>query len=83
MLICMLSRGLRFCSLLQDDHFPFAFALDVSETHSSFCFRPVLQEVLIRKETFQSLRRDVLPYLVRSQLVGLFIPSLFRSRYEF
>ncbi|KAK6164002.1 hypothetical protein DH2020_000866 [Rehmannia glutinosa] len=28
----------------------------------------VLQDVLNQKETFQSLRRDVLPYLVRSQL---------------
>ena len=47
----------------------FQFALDVSETHYSFCFRSVLQEVLNQKEAFQSLRRDVLPYLVRSQLV--------------
>lgn len=33
-------------------------------------FRSVLQDVLNQKETFQSLRRDVLPYLVRSQLVS-------------
>lgn len=34
------------------------------------CPRSVLQEVLDQKDTFQSLRQDVLPYLVRSQLVS-------------
>ncbi|KAK6153187.1 hypothetical protein DH2020_012826 [Rehmannia glutinosa] len=36
---------------------------DLMDAHIS-----VLQDVLNQKETFQSLRRDVLPYLVRSQL---------------
>ncbi|KAL3530147.1 hypothetical protein ACH5RR_009469 [Cinchona calisaya] len=41
---------------------------DLMDAHMYAFKRSVLQEVLNRKETFQSLRRDVLPYLVRSQL---------------
>lgn len=33
--------------------------------------RSVLQEVLNQKDKFQSLKQDVLPYLVRTQLVSL------------
>lgn len=35
-----------------------------------FSTRSALQEVLDQKDTFRSLRQDVLPYLVRSQLVS-------------
>lgn len=41
---------------------------DLMDAHMYAFKRSVLQEVLSQKETFQSLRRDVLPYLVRSQL---------------
>ena len=38
-----------------------------------FClvsYRSVLQKVLDQKPTFRSLKQDVLPYLVRTQLVS-------------
>ncbi|KAI3450088.1 hypothetical protein Pfo_006753 [Paulownia fortunei] len=41
---------------------------DLMDVHMYSFKRSVLQDVLNQKETFQSLRRDVLPYLVRSQL---------------
>lgn len=41
---------------------------DLMDAHMYAFKRSALQEVLSQKETFQSLRRDVLPYLVRSQL---------------
>ncbi|XP_049380232.1 uncharacterized protein LOC125844911 [Solanum stenotomum] len=41
---------------------------DLMDAHMYAFKRTVLQEVLNKKETFLSLRRDVLPYLVRSQL---------------
>ncbi|XP_027103873.1 uncharacterized protein [Coffea arabica] len=41
---------------------------DLMDAHMYAFKRSVLQEVLNQKEAFQSLRRDVLPYLVRSQL---------------
>ncbi|KAL5583210.1 hypothetical protein UlMin_015652 [Ulmus minor] len=41
---------------------------DLMDTNLYAFKRSVLQEVLDQKETFHSLRRDVLPYLVRSQL---------------
>lgn len=41
---------------------------DLMDAHLYAFKRSVLQEVLDRKDTFQSLRQDVLPYLVRSQL---------------
>lgn len=45
-----------------------------------FSCRTVLQEVLNKKETFLSLRRDVLPYLVRSQLVSLIQCMIFSAK---
>ncbi|XVF19426.1 hypothetical protein REPUB_Repub11eG0109700 [Reevesia pubescens] len=41
---------------------------DLMDVHMYAFKRSVLQEVLDRKDTFQSLKQDVLPYLVRSQL---------------
>ncbi|GMN47125.1 hypothetical protein TIFTF001_016314 [Ficus carica] len=41
---------------------------DLMDAHLYAFKRSVLLEVLDQKETFHSLRRDVLPYLVRSQL---------------
>ncbi|KAL8055662.1 hypothetical protein ABFS82_04G069400 [Erythranthe guttata] len=41
---------------------------DLMDAHMYAFKRSVLQEVLNQKENFQSLRRDVLPYLVRTQL---------------
>ncbi|KAF4378472.1 hypothetical protein G4B88_027532, partial [Cannabis sativa] len=41
---------------------------DLMDAHLYAFKRSVLQEVLDQKETFHSLKRDVLPYLVRSQL---------------
>ncbi|XP_052201355.1 uncharacterized protein LOC127807503 isoform X1 [Diospyros lotus] len=41
---------------------------DLMDAHLYAFKRSVLQEVLSRKESFESLKRDVLPYLVRSQL---------------
>ncbi|PIN24917.1 Translation initiation factor 2B, gamma subunit (eIF-2Bgamma/GCD1) [Handroanthus impetiginosus] len=41
---------------------------DLMDAHMYAFKRSVLQDVLNQKETFQSLRRDVLPYLVRTQL---------------
>lgn len=40
-------------------------------------FRSILQEILEEKDKFQSLKQDVLPYLVRSQLVGRIKSVLF------
>ncbi|XP_022756142.1 translation initiation factor eIF-2B subunit gamma-like [Durio zibethinus] len=41
---------------------------DLMDAHMYAFKRSVLQEVLDQKDTFQSLKQDVLPYLVRSQL---------------
>ncbi|KAM1255965.1 hypothetical protein ACFX1Q_030140 [Malus domestica] len=41
---------------------------DLMDAHLYAFKRSVLQEVLDQKDTFQSLKRDVLPYLVRRQL---------------
>ncbi|GFP94248.1 translation initiation factor eif-2b subunit gamma [Phtheirospermum japonicum] len=41
---------------------------DLMDAHMYAFKRSVLQDVLNQKETFHSLRRDVVPYLVRSQL---------------
>ncbi|XVF47208.1 hypothetical protein PTKIN_Ptkin03bG0090700 [Pterospermum kingtungense] len=41
---------------------------DLMDAHMYAFKRSVLQEVLDRKDTFQSLKQDVLPYLVRTQL---------------
>ncbi|XP_057955553.1 uncharacterized protein LOC131149267 [Malania oleifera] len=41
---------------------------DLMDAHLYAFKRSVLQEVLDRKDAFQSLKQDVLPYLVRSQL---------------
>ncbi|CAI9106049.1 OLC1v1005107C3 [Oldenlandia corymbosa var. corymbosa] len=41
---------------------------DLMDAHMYAFKRSILQEVLNHKETFHSLRRDVLPYLVKSQL---------------
>ncbi|KAK9273025.1 hypothetical protein L1049_017832 [Liquidambar formosana] len=41
---------------------------DLMDAHLYAFKRSVLQEVLDQKSTFQSLKQDVLPYLVRSQL---------------
>ncbi|XWS28389.1 hypothetical protein CRYUN_Cryun25bG0064700 [Craigia yunnanensis] len=41
---------------------------DLMDAHMYAFKRSVLQEVLDLKDTFQSLKQDVLPYLVRSQL---------------
>ncbi|KAK8476700.1 hypothetical protein V6N13_056171 [Hibiscus sabdariffa] len=41
---------------------------DLMDAHMYAFKRSVLQEVLDLKDTFQSLKEDVLPYLVRSQL---------------
>lgn len=41
---------------------------DLMDAHMYAFKRTVLREVLNKKESFLSLRRDVLPYLVRSQL---------------
>ncbi|KAL8527297.1 hypothetical protein ACS0TY_005245 [Phlomoides rotata] len=41
---------------------------DLMDAHMYAFKRSVLLDVLNQKETFQSLRRDVLPYIVRSQL---------------
>ncbi|KAL0370998.1 UNVERIFIED_CONTAM: Translation initiation factor eIF-2B subunit gamma [Sesamum angustifolium] len=41
---------------------------DLMDAHMYAFKRSVLQDVLNQKETFQSLRREVLPYLVRTQL---------------
>lgn len=48
-----------------------------------FSCRAVLQEVLNKKETFLSLRRDVLPYLVRNQLVSLITHDVFLPHVNF
>lgn len=45
-----------------------AIRADLMDAHLYAFKRSVLQEILDQKETFQSLRQDVLPYLVRSQL---------------
>lgn len=41
---------------------------DLMDAHMYAFKRSVLQEVLVQKDKFQSLKRDILPYLVRSQL---------------
>ncbi|KAK8683250.1 hypothetical protein V6N13_039315 [Hibiscus sabdariffa] len=41
---------------------------DLMDAHMYAFKRSVLQEVLDHKDTFQSLKQDVVPYLVRSQL---------------
>ncbi|PKI41200.1 hypothetical protein CRG98_038416 [Punica granatum] len=41
---------------------------DLMDAHLYAIKRSVLLEVLDQKETFQSIKKDVLPYLVRSQL---------------
>ncbi|GLT81805.1 hypothetical protein SLE2022_002370 [Rubroshorea leprosula] len=41
---------------------------DLMDAHMYAFKRSVLQEVLDQKDTFQSLKKDVLPYLVQSQL---------------
>ncbi|KAK1292000.1 hypothetical protein QJS10_CPB17g01708 [Acorus calamus] len=41
---------------------------DLMDAHLYAFKRNVLQEVLDKKDTFQSIRQDVLPYLVKSQL---------------
>ncbi|KAF9596260.1 hypothetical protein IFM89_008423 [Coptis chinensis] len=41
---------------------------DLMDAHLYAFKRSVLQEVLDQKETFQSIKKDLLPYLVRSQL---------------
>ncbi|KAK8336530.1 hypothetical protein V6Z11_A09G130000 [Gossypium hirsutum] len=41
---------------------------DLMDAHMYAFKRSVLQEVLDRKDTFQSLKQDVVPYLVQSQL---------------
>ncbi|GMJ07043.1 hypothetical protein like AT5G19485 [Hibiscus trionum] len=41
---------------------------DLMDAHMYAFKRSVLQEVLDQKDTFQSLKQDVVPYLVRSQL---------------
>ncbi|XP_021812773.1 translation initiation factor eIF-2B subunit gamma isoform X2 [Prunus avium] len=43
---------------------------DLMDAHLYAFKRSVLQEVLDQKDTFQSLKQDVLPYLVRCQLVS-------------
>ncbi|GFZ18243.1 transferases/nucleotidyltransferase [Actinidia rufa] len=42
---------------------------DLMDAHLYAFKRSALQEILDQKESFQSLRQDVLPYLVRSQLL--------------
>ncbi|KAF8039641.1 hypothetical protein BT93_B1999 [Corymbia citriodora subsp. variegata] len=42
---------------------------DLIDAHLYAFKRTVLQEILDQKDTFQSLKEDLLPYLVRSQLV--------------
>ncbi|OAY80535.1 Translation initiation factor eIF-2B subunit gamma [Ananas comosus] len=41
---------------------------DLMDAHMYAFKRTVLQDVLDRKETFHSIRQDVLPYLIRTQL---------------
>ncbi|KAK8601851.1 hypothetical protein V6N13_058472 [Hibiscus sabdariffa] len=41
---------------------------DLMDAHMYAFKRSVLQEVLDQKDTFQSLKQDIVPYLVRSQL---------------
>ncbi|XAR60283.1 Protein-synthesizing GTPase [Bertholletia excelsa] len=41
---------------------------DLMDAHLYAFKRSVLQEILVQKENFQSLKQDVLPYLVRTQL---------------
>ncbi|KAL5707746.1 hypothetical protein ACHQM5_018609 [Ranunculus cassubicifolius] len=44
------------------------FRADLMDAHLYAFKRTVLQEVLDQKEAFQSIKKDLLPYLVRSQL---------------
>jgi translation initiation factor eIF-2B subunit gamma len=43
---------------------------DLMDSHIYAFKRAVLQEVLDQKPAFRSLKQDVLPYLVRTQLVS-------------
>jgi len=47
---------------------------------TNFSCRSALQEVLDQKSAFHSLKHDVLPYLVRSQLVSLVVNGFSRDR---
>lgn len=67
------SASLLFCLQLIFQN-TFLFAL-LSYFPLCISLRAVLQEVLDQKDKFQSLKQDVLPYLVRSQLVSLIIPA--------
>lgn len=58
----------RYCHLFLN-HNIFLNCVEIWE-FTSFYFRSVLLEVLEQKTTFTSLKQDVLPYLVRSQLVS-------------
>ena len=44
--------------------------LSVDTQYALLSYRSVLQEVLEQKPTFRCLKQDVLPYLVRTQLVS-------------
>ncbi|GLU18957.1 hypothetical protein SLE2022_352310 [Rubroshorea leprosula] len=48
---------------------------DLMDAHMYAFKRSVLQDVLDRKDAFQSLKQDVLPYLVRSQLQSEALPK--------
>ncbi|KAF8398189.1 hypothetical protein HHK36_017115 [Tetracentron sinense] len=48
---------------------------DLMDAHLYAFKRSVLQEVLNQKDTFQSIKQDVVPYLVRSQLRSEVSPS--------
>lgn len=81
-------RGLRLCSLSWFIvHFIFPFTLNCSNFNLN-PIRTALQEVLTLKPSFLSLKCDVLPYLVRSQLVStmyciMFLVSSFLYYYLF
>ncbi|MFQ6631681.1 hypothetical protein Gotur_009009 [Gossypium turneri] len=55
---------------------------DLMDAHMYAFKRSVLQEVLDRKDTFQSLKQDVVPYLVRSQLKSEAVLSGIRQAEE-
>ncbi|KAL0459072.1 UNVERIFIED_CONTAM: Translation initiation factor eIF-2B subunit gamma [Sesamum latifolium] len=55
--------------VVRDDvHNVMEIRADLMDAHMYAFKRSVLQDVLNQKESFQSLRREVLPYLVRTQL---------------
>jgi hypothetical protein len=64
----MHSRG---WSVFNLSSFP-CFSYQESSITPPLCisFRSVLQEVLDEKDKFRSLKEDMLPYLVRSQMVS-------------